>query len=299
PEDSAIAIECIYNKVRPFHQAALLYLAAVACGICSLVAESRAKKVAGAVARSWPRWLALGTFAGALAFHVAGLVVRAYLEQRAPVASFYETLLWITGAASLIALVFGIVTRGSVVPPVVAGVVGALALTLGDNLKVYVETQNMEPLQPVLNSYWLNIHVTCMLTSYGAFALAFGTAIVYALAHARGAASGTSDAQKAQLEWLEDLNYRVIQVGFVLLTAGTGLGAVWANQSWGRYWGWDPKETGAFITWIVYAAYLHFRFMGWVKGIRSAVWNMAGFAMVMFTYIGVSFFLTGKHSYLE
>jgi ABC-type transport system involved in cytochrome c biogenesis permease subunit len=134
-----------------------------------------------------------------------------------------------------------------------------------------------------------------MLTSYGALALAFGVGLDYGLnwCFYRG------EDREEKLARLDDFNYRVIQVGWTLLTIGTGLGAVWANQSWGRYWGWDPKETGALITIFIYAGYLHARFMGWVKGIGATIWNVCGFMGVLFTYVVVGFFLKGLHSYLQ
>jgi cytochrome c-type biogenesis protein CcsB len=257
------------------------------------LAAARLAAKDGALAK-WSRRAGVATFMTALAFHAAGLAARAYIAQRAPVASFYETIVFMSGAACLFALIFELVKGGSVTG-LWGSALGVVALLLGNSIPAYVETQAIEPLEPVLRSYWLNIHVTCMLSSYGALALAFGVGLDYGATYLFYKGPDRDE----RLARMDDFNYRVIQVGFLLITTGTGLGAVWANQSWGRYWGWDPKETGAFITWLIYAGYLHARFMGWVKGIWSTVWNVCGFMGVIFTYVVVSFFLKGLHSYLQ
>ncbi|MCW8140816.1 MAG: c-type cytochrome biogenesis protein CcsB [Planctomycetota bacterium] len=295
PPDSVLSLELLYNRLRPFRTAYLLcFLAAALFMVDRLVVQKR-----------WLWATALAILGTAAFLHVGGVLARTYITQFAPVGSLYETAIWIGGVAVLMAFVFEAVMKGGS-----AGTAGALlggvTLVLADRLPLMGDAfarhidPAMNPLVPVLRSYWLNIHVTCMLTSYGALGLACALGLDYLfvwLTSAKGDAA--TPEVKAKLERLELFNYRVIQVGFVLLTAGVLLGAVWANQSWGRYWGWDPKETWAFITWLVYAAYLHFRFMGWVKGPWSTVWNLVGFAAVMFTYLGVSFLLPGLHSYLE
>ncbi len=355
PPDSVLSLELTYNTLRPFRTAYLLfYLSAVLFLIHRVKVKS--KGLWGA---------AFGVLCLGVALHVGGTLARTYITQYAPVGSLYETAVWIGGVGVLLALGFEATTRQSTAG-LAGSIFGALLLTLADRLPLLAGTLGetaarhvdaaMNPLQPVLRSYWLNIHVTCMLTSYGALGLACLIGLDYgatylknggwsqskawvkyffanlgapAAAPADGApaaapegvpapaaepkAAPAADAKLPQkpgplqappevlekLERLEQFNYRVIQVGFSLLTTGVLLGAVWANQSWGRYWGWDPKETWAFITWLIYAAYLHFRFMGWVKGPVSTLWNIVGFGAVLFTYIGVSFLLPGLHSYLQ
>lgn len=295
PPDSVLSLELLYNRVRPFRTAyALCFLA------MTIFLVNRIK-----VQKPWLWGVGMGVLGLAAAVNVAGIVARTYITQFAPVGSLYETVVWIGAIAVVFAVVFeGIMRAGAV--GISGALLGGITLVLADRLPLmgdafarYIDPA-MNPLAPVLRSYWLNIHVTCMLTSYGALGLACFLGLDYLfvwLSSPRGDAAPPE--VKKKLEQLELFNYRVIQVGFLLLTAGVLLGAVWANQSWGRYWGWDPKETWAFITWLIYAAYLHFRFMGWVKGPASTIWNLVGFAAVLFTYLGVSFLLPGLHSYLE
>lgn len=295
PPDSVLSLELLYNRIRPFRTAYLLcFLSA------SLFLINRLK-----VQKTWLWGAAMAVLVLACGLHVGGVLARTYITQFAPVGSLYETAVWIGGIAIVFAVVFEALMRAGSVGTAGA-LLGGVTLVLADRLPLMSDAfarhidPAMNPLAPVLRSYWLNIHVTCMLTSYGALGLACALGLDYLfvwLTSPRGDAAPPEVT--AKLERLEHFNYRVIQVGFLLLTAGVLLGAVWANQSWGRYWGWDPKETWAFITWLIYAAYLHFRFMGWVKGPTSTIWNLVGFAAVMFTYLGVSFLLPGLHSYLE
>jgi cytochrome c-type biogenesis protein CcsB len=306
PPDSVLSLELLYNRVRPFRTAYLLSFLAVALFVLN--------RTVPALRRPAVWKAALGVLALAAAVHAGGVLARTFVTQYAPVGNLYETAIWIGGVAVLLAVVFEAVMKGGSAG-VAGGLLGGITLVLADRLPLLSEAAArhvdpaMNPLVPVLRSYWLNIHVTCMLTSYGALGLACFLGLDYMIVYLR-AKSATPPAdpeaakkQASELEErlanLEQFNYRVIQVGFALLTIGVLLGAVWANQSWGRYWGWDPKETWAFITWLIYAAYLHFRYMGWVKGLWSTAWNLAGFAAVMFTYLGVSFLLPGLHSYLQ
>ena len=151
---------------------------------------------------------------------------------------------------------------------------------------------SISPVVAVLHSnLWLTIHVLTIVASYGALALATVLAHIYSVQFAARRAS------RRTLSSLEALVYRVIQVGVVLLAGGIMLGAVWANASWGRYWGWDPKETWALITLLWFVATLHGRFAGWLKGVGFALTTIGGFFLLLMTYYGVSFYLVGLHSY--
>ena len=141
------------------------------------------------------------------------------------------------------------------------------------------------------SNLWLTIHVLTIVASYGAFALAT------MLAHVYGVALLARRPTQTTLAALETFLYRAIQVGVVLLAGGIMLGAVWANASWGRYWGWDPKETWALITLLWFLAVLHGRFAGWIRGAALAVATIGGFFLLLMTYYGVSFYLVGLHSY--
>jgi ABC-type transport system involved in cytochrome c biogenesis permease subunit len=146
----------------------------------------------------------------------------------------------------------------------------------------------VKPLMPALQSNWLALHVATCFFSYGAFAVSFIASIAYLLPFPK---------KHFSHEQLDQVIYKSILFGFPLLTLGVASGAVWANEAWGAYWSWDPKETWALITWMIYALYLHLRLMkGWNE--KKLAWvAFVGFLSVIFTYIGVNLFLTGLHSY--
>lgn len=155
-------------------------------------------------------------------------------------------------------------------------------------------------LPPALQSYWMVIHVPVMFISYAAFAVAFGVGIAYLLQERQLKSKRPSGVmfRLPSLDELDTMVYRVIAFAFPVLTLGVLLGAAWAYDAWGRYWGWDPKETWAFITWLVYAIYLHQRLIrGW-RGRKSAYLSIAGFAVVLFTYVGVNY-LSELHGFLS
>lgn len=134
-------------------------------------------------------------------------------------------------------------------------------------------------------------HVATAILAYSAFALAFGMAVMYLIQER------IETARIPALKTLDQVTYRTIAFGFLMQTALIITGAIWAQIAWGRYWGWDPKETWSLITWLIYAAYLHTRVtMGW-RGHRSALVAAIGFIAVIFTFIGVSYLLPGLHSY--
>ncbi|NPA39913.1 MAG: c-type cytochrome biogenesis protein CcsB [Thermodesulfobacteria bacterium] len=151
---------------------------------------------------------------------------------------------------------------------------------------------SIRPLIPALKSNWLIAHVITCFLGYGAFAVAFALGIFYLL-------SGKENLKKylPSPQTLDNLMYRLILFGFFWLTIGIITGAVWANQAWGSYWSWDPKETWSLITWLIYGGAIHARLMrGW-SGKKMAWLSIIGFMSVLFTYFGVNFFLAGLHSY--
>lgn len=162
--------------------------------------------------------------------------------------------------------------------------------------------QDPRELMPSLKSYWLVFHVTAMFISYSVLALAFMFALLYVFS-ARKVRLQKIDS-RFNLRHLDEVSYKLVLFAFPVLTLGIFLGAVWADQAWGRYWGWDPKEVWALITWLIYLAYLHFRIQrGWI-GYRSALLNIIGFASVLITFIGVNlldqaFKLNSIHAYAE
>jgi cytochrome c-type biogenesis protein CcsB len=161
-------------------------------------------------------------------------------------------------------------------------------------------SDRIQPLVPALQSNWLIAHVITCFLGYAAFAVSCSLSIMFLIRNSK------KDPKKGKeglwaffpgLPELDELIYKTIIIGFLLLTLGIATGSVWAHSAWGTYWSWDPKETWSLITWLLYAALLHARLMrGW-HGKRIAWLSIIGFACVLFTYFGVNFILSGLHSY--
>lgn len=154
--------------------------------------------------------------------------------------------------------------------------------------------KTIHPLVPALKSNWLTFHVLTCFVGYGGFAVAFGGGVTFLVAQWR----------KKDMESVDDAIRQAMKFGFLFLTIGIVTGAVWANEAWGTYWSWDPKETWSLITWIVYAVFIHFPLVaGWLgikktsSPVANALFSIIGFAAVIFTYVGVNYLLKGLHSY--
>ena len=154
------------------------------------------------------------------------------------------------------------------------------------------DAQEIQPLIPALQSYWMKIHVPANFIGYGSFALSAMVGVAW-LAGNKGLLQGRLPAQ----EVLEDLMYKSIAIGFAFFTIATILGALWAAEAWGTYWQWDPKETWALIVWLNYAAWLHMRLTKGLRGPILAWWSVIGLLVVTFAFLGVNMFLSGLHSY--
>jgi cytochrome c-type biogenesis protein CcsB len=155
----------------------------------------------------------------------------------------------------------------------------------------------IQPLLPALKSNWLIAHVVTCFLGYAAFAISAGISLLL-LVRGEGK-KGTSPFWQRLPSYaaLDDLIYQTVVIGFILLSAGIITGSIWADSAWGTYWSWDPKEAWSLVTWLVYAAFLHYRIMkGW-HGKKLAVFSVVGFLCVLFTYFGVNFLLSGLHSY--
>ena len=182
-------------------------------------------------------------------------------------------------------------------------VMGAIVLALGlAETLIYTAAG---PLVPALQSYWLSIHVTAMTLATGIFFVAFVIGILYLVADryrarvAAGKAAGGNGliARIPSAAQLDKLTYRTVIFGFPVWTFGVIAGAIWADQAWGRYWGWDPVETWAFITWVLYAAYLHARATAGWRGKRAHYIQLIGFVSLATNMLVVQVFVTGMHSY--
>jgi cytochrome c-type biogenesis protein CcsB len=155
------------------------------------------------------------------------------------------------------------------------------------------------PLVPALNSYWIKIHVVGAMSASGIFMLGFVCTVLYLFRASweRRHPGAASSGRLPSAATLDRVAYRVNALAFPVWTFAVMAGAVWAEAAWGRYWGWDPKETWSFITWVIYAGYLHARATAGWKGRRAAYLAIAGFASLMVTYYAVNIWISGLHSY--
>ena len=224
---------------------------------------------------------------------VVGLVLRGVALNHAPYSNLFEFSMAFGIAIVLFYVIFeyrsGTRLAGSFVLPVACGLyASALAFP----------SEGQEILVPALQSpTLLTIHVALMILSYAVLAVAFGAAAMHLVQGLRFAGREGRFAFFPSPDRCDELTYRAVLVGFPLLAAGIAMGAFWANDAWGRYWGWDPKETAALVTWLIFAVYIHARGLRGLRGARSAWIVVAGFAAVLFTYLGVNLWISGLHSY--
>ena len=225
--------------------------------------------------------------------HTIGLINRWYISGHAPWSDGYESMIYIGWATVLAGFIF---SKRSPMTMASTGILTGLILFVAHLNWMDPQITN---LVPVLNSYWLSIHVSMITASYGFLGLGallgFIVLILFAIK-----TNKNSTHISASIKELSAINEMSLMIGLVLLTIGNFLGGVWANESWGRYWGWDPKETWALVTILVYAIVLHLRF---IKSIYShfnfAVISLLSFTSVLMTYFGVNYYLAGLHSYAK
>ena len=226
----------------------------------------------------------------------AGVVMRAIGVSRAPWGNMYEFSI----TASLVAaVVFLAVARTKVGRALAVWIVLLIFLALG--LAVTVLYLPPGPLVPALRSYWLVIHVGAAVLAFGLFTVAAAVSalqIVSERAETKGGVGSGFAAALPASSTLDRLAYRLIAVGFPVWTFGPLImGAIWAEASWGRYWGWDPKEVWALITWLAYAAFLHARATAGWKGSKASAVSLVAYGTVLFSYFGVNILFNGLHSY--
>jgi cytochrome c-type biogenesis protein CcsB len=252
----------------------------------------------------WPqgRWLRsafLLTCAG-LVLHIASVTSRGLSEHRVPWGNMYEFIAAITCAAVLVYVLAAVRFRAYYLGLfVLLTVVVALAV---DVVVIYTPAGS---LVPALQSYWIAIHVTAMIIAIGTYVFGAVVTVLYLMVdrYERRAAAGHASSAAGILARLpgsavlDKLAYRAILFAFPAWTFAVIAGAIWADHAWGRYWGWDPKETWSFITWLVYAAFLHARATAGWRGRRAALIQLAGFTCLIFNLVGVNLWVHGLHSY--
>jgi cytochrome c-type biogenesis protein CcsB len=262
------------------------------------VAASR-WRAGGAPAGPWVRAALVLTMLG-LVTQMAGILTRGLSEHRVPWGNMYEFVTAITCAAVIAFLLMCLRFRVYSI-----GLFVLAPIVLGLGLCATVLYTAAGPLVPALHSYWIWIHVTAMTLAIGGFIVAAVLTVLYLLADRYARRSGPASAsgfgailrRLPAADALDRLSYRTTVFAFPIWTFGIIAGAIWADQAWGRYWGWDPKETWAFISWVVYAGYLHARATGGWRGRRAAYIQLVGFATLLFNLVGVNLWITGLHSY--
>jgi len=287
PSNSRITTEIALNNSKVFNRLALYYLLLGMLFLGLLFysvfsPEGHAKKFRAVLVIL----VAIGFF-----FHTSGLGARWYITGRAPWSNGYESMIYIAWTSVLAGLIFTRKSLGAMAATMILG--GAVLLIA---MLSYLDPE-ITPLVPVLKSYWLTIHVSLIAGSYGFLMLGaiigFLNLLMYVVL--------TPKNKSTIIKIIKEMTYiseMTLTGGIVLLSVGTYLGGVWANESWGRYWGWDAKETWALVSILVYAFILHMRLIPGLKSTFS--YNFAtlfGLSSVIMTYFGVNYYLSGLHSY--
>jgi cytochrome c-type biogenesis protein CcsB len=285
--DDKLEAEIQYNKYDIFKKLYTYYaLVGIVMFIFVIVQIFNKKKWVNYVVKFFH-----GTIILLFLIHLGGLILRWYISGHAPWSDAYESMIYVAWATMFFGVAFG---RKSELTLAATTFVAAIILWVA-------HLNYMDPaianLVPVLNSYWLMIHVAVIVASYGPFTLGMilGLVALFLMIF-------TNKNNKAKMELsikeITYINELALTVGLVMLTIGNFLGGQWANESWGRYWGWDPKETWALISIMVYAFVIHARFVPALRGLFAYNFmSVLAFASILMTYFGVNFHLSGLHSY--
>jgi cytochrome c-type biogenesis protein CcsB len=280
PDFTSLQREVHYNSFHPFRKAMFFY----AIAFVIVLASWRVKNPGF-------YWIGFAAFVAGVIVHGYAFYLRVMISGRAPVTNMYESVVWVSFGAAFFAMILESVYRQRYY------IVGAvplsiLLLLLADQFPAVLDP-SLGPLVPVLRNNWLIwVHVPTITLGYAAFMVAMGVGHI-ALAYYVFAPQSRQTIAK-----LENLVYRAMQIGVLLLAAGTILGGVWAHYAWGRFWGWDPKETWALIALVSYLIPLHGRLAGWLSNYALSVASVVCFMSVLMAWYGVNFVLgKGLHSY--
>lgn len=287
PPQTKIDLEIRYNKMNIFNRLGSIYgLLGLIIIIFSFIAVFKQTKIIKIIMQILVAIVVLG-----FALQTGGLALRWYISGHAPWSNGYESMIYIGWVTMLAGLIFA---RKSYMT------IGATTLLTSIILMVaHLSWMNPEitNLVPVLKSYWLTIHVSVITGSYGFLALSmllgFLNMILMIFRNSKNASHMNNNIKE-----LSAISERAMTVGLFMLTIGTFLGGVWANESWGRYWGWDPKETWALVSVLIYSFILHMRYIPGLKGKYSFNFtSVIAFFSILMTYFGVNYYLSGLHSY--
>lgn len=287
PSTTRVNAELFYYKSRIFEKLFPFYATLGLIMIITLIGFIISGRELKGVFVSVLTGLAIAGFI----FHTAGLAIRWYISGHSPMSNGYESMIFISWVTMLAGFLF---SRKSKLTLAATLVLAGMTLMVAHLSFMDPEITN---LVPVLKSYWLTLHVSVITGSYsflGLGALLGIIVMVMMLLVNRNNVARIS----ATIDELTVINYKTITLGLYFLTIGTFLGAVWANESWGRYWGWDPKETWSLITILVYTVVTHSRLIPGMKDVYTFnLLSLAAFSSVLMTYFGVNYYLSGLHSY--
>lgn len=273
--------EVLFNDVHPFRWAYILYLVSALILLFGWI-------------KNRPLLIKAVWFFSIFGFiiHTLGFAFRIYLSGRAPVTNMYETVVWMSWGAILFSMVLEKIYRFKSF--LFSGlIVGLISMIIADSAPAVLDP-SLQPLEAVLRSnYWLTVHVMTITISYSAFALAWGLGNMGLFYFVRG-----SEAHQEDIRKIATGVYRSMQIGVAFLAPGIILGGIWADASWGRFWGWDPKETWALIALMGYIIVLHARLVNWIQNFGMIVSGVLTFSLVVMAWYGVNYVLgAGLHSY--
>jgi cytochrome c-type biogenesis protein CcsB len=238
-------------------------------------------------------YIMLGLVVAGFALHTANIVARYVISGHIPIANMHEASSFFSWCIVMFFLFleyrYKLGLLGSFIMPVVFVFMVSSSML----------PRKMEPLSPVLQSYWLGIHTVLAFIGDAAFAMAFGIGIMYLVQEhfVKSKHLGGLFQRLPSLQILDEINYRLITIGFPFLTLAIITGSLWAESAWGKFWRWDPKEVWSLITWFIYALVLHVRLIAGWRGKRAAVLSILGFCAVLFTFFGVNFILKSMHTF--
>lgn len=287
PTDKQIELEIAYNKYNVFTKLVRYYGLASLLLIVFVISQIFSNK-------KWIRYVVKGLIAvtiGLFILHTLGLISRWYISGNAPWSNAYESIIYVGWATMLFGFYLG---RKSALTITATTFVTSIILFTASMNWLDPEIAN---LQPVLNSWWLLVHVSIIVASYGPLTLGMILGI-FSLFLMAFTTAKNKKKMDVNIKEITIINEMAVTVGLVMLTIGNFLGGMWANESWGRYWGWDPKETWALISIMIYAFVLHMRLIPGLRGRYTFnLWTIIAYFSIMMTYFGVNFYLSGLHSY--
>jgi len=287
PSESKTGAELLYYKMSIFERLFPFYATVGLVMLIGLISMVIMGKKENTLLVKIPAWLLFGGFL----FHTFGLGLRWYVSGHSPMSNGYESMIFISWVTLIAGFIF---SRKSAFTLSATAVLASMTLMVAHLSFMDPEITN---LVPVLKSYWLTLHVSVITGSYGFLGLG---AILGLITMILLALSNNKNRERISntIDELTVINYKTLTLGLYFLTIGTFLGAIWANESWGRYWGWDPKETWSLITIIIYSIVIHSRNIPGMKDIFTFnLISLFAFSSVLMTYFGVNYYLSGLHSY--